>query len=482
MSRRGFLGLGAGAAVATGVLWNLPSGDERAMAAVRPRVGEPEILESRRGRLSVTLVAEERPMMVAGRIVNALVFNGSLPGPTLVVEPGDRLDIRLINRLSQPTNLHTHGLHVSPEGNSDNVLVHVGPGETFDYRIQLPDDHPVGLNWYHPHPHGGQRQLHGGMAGAIIVRARSERAPAVARMRERVMVLQTPEWDSQGNLKPITANSIYTQLKLVNGEQNPRIEIPFGTTERWRFVNSSAGFFFDLKLDGHTMLQVGADSHFFRTPDRRDSVTLAPGQRADVLVTPRERGTFALRAMPFNEGLGFVTPETVLATVSSAGRWRDQRVAVAPLLRPFRDLRRLPVDRRRNVTFSIRKGFVIDGKPFDPRRADQTVRLGDVEEWTVVNDSPLVHPFHIHVNPFQLTHVNGEPVEVKSYIDTHKVDVNGGSITFRTRFEDFPGRAVYHCHIATHSDLGMMAIAEVLRPGEQPGHYLGDGPGLGHGH
>ena len=67
---------------------------------------------------------------------------------------------------------------------------------------------------------------------------------------------------------------------------------------------------------------------------------------------------------------------------------------------------------------TMRGGFLIDGKPFDADRVDQVVELGAVEEWTVVNDSPLVHPFHIHVNPFQLTHVDGVPVDEPGYRDT----------------------------------------------------------------
>ena len=72
-------------------------------------------------------------------------YNGGLPGPTLHLQPGDRLQAQLVNRLSAPTNLHVHGLHVSPEGNGDSPLVTVNPGQTFDYDYQLPHDHPPGV-------------------------------------------------------------------------------------------------------------------------------------------------------------------------------------------------------------------------------------------------------------------------------------------------------------------------------------------------
>ena len=135
------------------------------------------------------------------------------------------------------------------------------------------------------------------------------------------------------------------------------------------------------------------------------------------------------------------------------------------LTAPFCDLRDQPVDRRRTVTMTMRGGFRIDGKPFDPDRVDQIVELGALEEWTVVNDSPLAHPFHIHVNPFQLTHVDAVPVDEPGYRDTVSVRPRGGSVTFRTLFADFPGRSLYHCHIVPHSDLGMMGVFEVVPAG-----------------
>ena len=65
---------------------------------------------------------------MAGQLRKAIVYNGSFPAPTLVVDPGDRIALTLVNRLADATNVHTHGFHVSPEGNSDNVLLHIERG------------------------------------------------------------------------------------------------------------------------------------------------------------------------------------------------------------------------------------------------------------------------------------------------------------------------------------------------------------------
>jgi FtsP/CotA-like multicopper oxidase with cupredoxin domain len=98
-------------------------------------------------------------------------YEGSIPGPTLRVRPRDRLKIQFVNNLGgRDTNLHVHGLHVSPSGNSDNVFIHVEDGDTFAYEYQIPSDHPAGIYWYHPHVHGLSReQVDGGLAGAIII-------------------------------------------------------------------------------------------------------------------------------------------------------------------------------------------------------------------------------------------------------------------------------------------------------------------------
>jgi FtsP/CotA-like multicopper oxidase with cupredoxin domain len=109
--------------------------------------------------------------------------DGDFVAPTIRIAPGNSLTIGLDNRLEpcmpqqiekqvcfNQTNLHTHGLWVSPAGNSDNVLVSIEPGQKFQYQYKIPADHPAGTFWYHPHRHGsGFVQVGSGMAGALIV-------------------------------------------------------------------------------------------------------------------------------------------------------------------------------------------------------------------------------------------------------------------------------------------------------------------------
>jgi FtsP/CotA-like multicopper oxidase with cupredoxin domain len=111
-------------------------------------------VRSRGGLLDLDLVAQETAVPIPGDPATALTYNGLLPGPLLEAETGDRVRIRLINRLAPPTNLHCHGLHIPPGGNTDNVFLSVGPGATQDYGFTIPADHPAGSFDYNPHRHG----------------------------------------------------------------------------------------------------------------------------------------------------------------------------------------------------------------------------------------------------------------------------------------------------------------------------------------
>ena len=203
-SRRGFVGLGA-AATAGVLLRNLawPEGIPTVLAAGAALV-QPQVLQSRRGVLEVTLEAKIQSITVAGQAGrNAIVYNGSFPGPTLLVDRGDRIKMKLINHLDEVTNIHTHGFHVSPEGNSDNVLLHVEPDETFDYQFDIPSNHPAGFYWYHPHAHEhGSQQMFGGMAGAVVFRDPPERSPVISGLRDRLLILQTTAFDANGDVLP----------------------------------------------------------------------------------------------------------------------------------------------------------------------------------------------------------------------------------------------------------------------------------------
>lgn len=101
--------------------------------------------------------------------------------------------------------------------------------------------------------------------------------------------------------------------------------------------------------------------------------------------------------------------------------------------------------------------FMFNGQLFDPERIDTEVQLDTIEDWELANVDPdrMAHPFHLHINPFQIISRNGQPEPYRAWKDT--VLVRGGeTVRIRIPFRDFSSQTVYHCHILDHEDLGMM--------------------------
>ncbi|MFI5615518.1 multicopper oxidase family protein [Amycolatopsis sp. NPDC051903] len=407
---------------------------------------------------------------LAGRDTAAWGFNGTSPGPTLRVRPGDLLRIRLFNQVGQATNLHTHGLHVSPQGNSDNPFLRIEPGTSFDYEIRVPDDHPAGTFWYHPHHHGTVAdQIFAGLAGALLV----DGGPALA-PRERVLLVTDTTLDTAGRVASVSAMAKMMgregTLVLVDGQHQPVIAAAAGAAQRWRVINACTSRVLALRLEGHQLTQVAFDGWFLPAPTARDLVVLAPGNRADLLIRPTAPGRYALVSEAYDRGSimggGSVTSsQVVLGTLDVAGP-----AAAAPALPatlPAPPIPVGPIVRERQLTFGMGRGsemmsFTIDGRTYSPTRDDQTVQLGTTEDWTVINTSPMIHPFHLHVWPMHLLgDSTGEP-PIGVQQDVVFVPARGW-VRLRIAFTDYPGRSVYHCHVLDHEDVGMMATAHVQR-------------------
>jgi FtsP/CotA-like multicopper oxidase with cupredoxin domain len=184
-------------------------------------------------------------------------------------------------------------------------------------------------------------------------------------------------------------------------------------------------------------------------------------------------GTYELRALPYDQG--YPSPHGLVARVVVAGEPLLMKLPDKLPPSPLATIRDEEITGRRRLTFSSKAPeaadsehwqeykFQIDGRNFDMNRVDQRVRLGAVEEWTIVSLHIHDHIFHIHTNPFQLTKVNGEALAEPVWSDTVVLPRNG-SLTFRSRFLDFTGRFMLHCHMMNHEELGMMQVVEVYEP------------------
>ncbi|MEO6376546.1 MAG: multicopper oxidase domain-containing protein, partial [Caulobacteraceae bacterium] len=227
-------GVGHDAAVA-GPFDNLfgPAVNPPASAAVDPLADPPEH-RSRGGQLNVTLEARPTRVKLGAYEINGAAYDGVYGGPVLRLKPGDLLHLRLVNRLPQATNIHFHGLAVSPQGHGDNAMHMVAPGETWDYVIPIPKDHPPGVYWFHTHAHSfAEHQLMGGLSGTLVIEGFQDEVPATRPLTERLMALKEFSPDGKGDLNrvPKPFNRV---VKTINGQLMPRIDIRPGETQLWR--------------------------------------------------------------------------------------------------------------------------------------------------------------------------------------------------------------------------------------------------------
>ncbi|MDJ0336721.1 multicopper oxidase family protein [Cryobacterium sp. PH31-O1] len=475
----GAVGVGGVAIGSTGLIVSQSTGSTSSSGFTTGNaLALPPELRSTKGVLTVALESSAQKITVAGREVRALSYNGGLPGPTLRVRAGDILNVSLHNALTDPSNLHVHGLHVSPQNNSDNMFVTIDAGDTFEYRYELPADHPPGVYWYHPHHHElVADQVFGGLYGAIIVEDPEE----IAATRERVLVISDITITASGTVPAATQMEKMAgregELVLVNGQLTPELTARPGERERWRVINACTSRYLRLQLDGQQLTLLGIDSGRFETARDVGEVVLAPGNRADLLVTAQS-GTSILRAVRFDRGSSggmmggggsSTSADVSLATLVVEGASTEglPDVPVQPLPR---DLRSATVTAQRELVFAMGMGggmgggtmsATINNLTFDAARVDTTVQFDSVEEWMLTNTSMLDHPLHLHVWPMQVVELGGQPAESVIWQDVVNIPARS-TVRVRIAFNDFSGKTVYHCHILDHEDAGMMGIIQAL--------------------
>lgn len=476
-------------------------------------------------------------------------YNSQTPGPTLSALPGEAIEVTVNNLLeaeppkdfcpadingfhaSNTTNLHTHGLHVSPEKasdgrDSDNIFLSIVPeGQevpakcdsadirkaSAEFNFELPSDHPSGTFWYHAHKHGSTaQQVANGLVGPLIVRDRPGDMPSyIEKAKEQILMIQMRGLDSDAQ-EPRKSGGA-AQLVLVHedgqggGALEPVIELPRGAVRRWRFINAAprADTFVDLNItnpDGAPALELYQIAYDGITFDRRlpvdtsndggpweNPVALAPGNRTDLMVrVPLDApvGEYRLTADRLDADLlhaAAAIPDDNLKKMTLTIRildetadddWSDDDAlpGPGPLLEPIKAVDGLRVVRFFLDTDASPPEFLIDDAPFDGK-VKQEMKFGTAEQWTVENLNDFTHPFHIHVNPFFVTHINGRELAerdpLRRWQDTVALppaasDGQVGSITMVSRFVGFTGKFVIHCHILEHEDQGMMQAVQVI--------------------
>jgi FtsP/CotA-like multicopper oxidase with cupredoxin domain len=429
-------------------------------------------------------------------------YQGKNTPPVIRVQPGSVLNVEYKNELAaqskedcfghpcmQMTNLHFHGLHVSPNAPQDDVLdMMASPGETLHYSVQVPSQQPPGLYWYHTHSHGESYiQDLDGMSGAIVVEGIERYVPEVRNMRERILVLRDLVLPNDGVERKRVMESVAMQTTqcgtatekpdaafTVNGTLRPKIDIAPGERQFWRIVNASPDLYADLEVDSVSFEVVALDGMplAYHDPSIRtrsmSHVLLPPAGRVEAIVTgPAADSHAALRTRCFDTGPdGDSNPAMVLADIVSAPSSNVQTLPAlggAPVYAKFppATVERVETSQPQFVvTFTEDKqGFYINGQKFEMNSGPMlTVDVGSLRHWRVTNSTKEVHPFHIHQVHFLTYAVDGKPVKDPVWLDTVNVPC-GSSIDLAMDFTDpiIRGMSLFHCHLLKHEDKGMMA-------------------------
>jgi len=501
-----FLGLGLGACGREGsASSSLPPStarQEQGMAAGLPFEDPPDLNTATPANLDLHLTAAPTRFDLGGKRVRGDSYDASFVGPTMHFVPGEHVTLTLENKLATPTNLHFHGMHLSPSGSADNPYISVDPGAAFTYDFTVPDDQPQGTFWYHDHEMCGgaatmsmsgrastsamassscrdvESQIFAGLSGAIVVGDDRSLLPApLQHVTAHTLVFKDLQVDASGQIVQNAGNSSIDSnaptVRLVNGQLRPVLTMRPGETQLWRLSNAGADIFYDLHLDGYRFTVIGEDGYPVHQVTTAGSLLLPPGKRYDVLVTGASSpGQAWLRTLAYSNGpQGDAYPAVALMRLKVIGvPESSQPMPRGVMTGSQNDLTSTPIARSRVLVLSEnRSGTVmfINGKRFDMSRSifSTPALLGTVEQWTIENDTGEVHPFHLHTEHFQVVSINRVPQAFTGQQDIvpvpHKENGVPGQVVIRIAFDDFPGRVMFHCHIAAHEDAGMMSFINV---------------------
>jgi FtsP/CotA-like multicopper oxidase with cupredoxin domain len=475
--------LAGGAAFAAPSLW--PDGTHEP----RP-LHIPELLDARNRSQSIDLTADNgRTEFFQGSASPTAGYNGPLLGPTLRVHRGDDVEMAVTNELNEATTVHWHGLLIRGELDGGPHQT-INPGET--WRPVLPIRQPAATLWYHPHVHGRTAtQVYAGLAGMLIVTDEEEQAlglPSEYGVDDLPIVLQDRQFEEGRLVLPSGMMDLMQGRRgdtlLVNGTPNPVASVPRGLV-RLRLLNGSNARMYHLAFeDRRTFHWIASEAGLLEAPVALDTLSLGPGERAEVLVDFSEGGPVSLQTEPDTNApmiMGHMRDlwargADLLGTgLQQVLRFEPEGEAAAQTV-PSHLAMRERIDpetavRRRRFQMQMGMGgmmgggmmsggtgmFAINNRAFRMDHVNEHVGLGDVEIWEV-DGQMMAHPFHIHGVHFEVLSRNGSSPSVRDQglRDTIVVREPAELLVRFTQPATEAAPFMYHCHILEHEDNGMM--------------------------
>jgi FtsP/CotA-like multicopper oxidase with cupredoxin domain len=406
------------------------------------------------------------------------LLNGAAPSPLLRVRRGELFEVELDNGIPDPLILHWHGL-TPPEQADGHPRFAVKMDGVFPYRFTV--DNRAGTYWYHSHSHmrvAKHTQL--GIAGMILVEDDEEAALGLpAGEREVPIVLQDRRLDQAGipTYEPNTMEGFAGNEPFGNGVLRPYLEVD-SALYRFRLLNGSNARIFRLeRSDGRPLVLIGNDGGLLERPLTLQTLDLAPGERADLLVDLSHASVgerILLRSAPFEiggRGMQSHTAQDHMAPMDlvelRVTRSVSEPARIPELLSRIQGPDPAAATRERTFRFAFDRDYYsramdrhhINGQTFEMERVDAKVPFGQTEIWTFVNDNAYPHPIHLHATHFRVLSRVGGRGEVMPWEQGLKDTVllhPDETVRVAVRFGAHRGLFPLHCHNLEHEDSGMM--------------------------
>ena len=457
----------------------------RALAAEHGRpLPIPPVMEIDGGAGNLLTARKGQQEFLSGAQTRTLGYDLDYLGPTLRMKRGQTARLRVGNQTDDPITAHWHGAHVP--GNMDGgPQLAFDPGNTWDAELNM--SNPAATLWYHSHVHGQTgSQVYRGLAGLLIVDDPDtpDGLPDSYGLDDLPVIVQDRSFDRKGRFAydtggMATMQGVRGSNILVNGAIQPVADVPQGLV-RLRLLNGSNARIYRFSFsDGRRFAQVASDGGLLAAPVQRGALTLATGERAEIVVDMSQdtRPVRLVSANDSNAPMGGMMGGMM-------GGGSDGGSFDVMTLQPRSDLQatttrlpdRLPaVDmdlgqavRTRDFTLDMTMGGMfqglfgrspmsINGKGFNMGKINEAVRLGETERWRI-SANMMLHPFHVHGTSFQVVARNGRAVDPATEGWKDVVLING-SAEILVRFDkpaDAAAPFMYHCHILEHEDAGMM--------------------------
>jgi bilirubin oxidase len=427
---------------------------------------------------------------LSGTPTNTMGANGNILGPTLILNKGDLVNFSVNNQLGENTTIHWHGLHVAPENDGGPHTV-IADNTTWQPTFEIMDR--AATYWYHPHlHHKTDEHVTKGIAGLIIVKDSDEAALALPRtygVDDFPLVIQTKDFDANNQ---VMVHSNSDDIAMVNATIDGILSTP-AQVVRCRVLNGSSQRIFNLGLSGNqTFYQIASDGGLLAAPITLTRLKLAPGERAEILIdfsnmngqtvqlksyaSELPNGNYGATNPGMGQGMTLTgyNPNPLnganfdLMTFNIGTSTANPITSIPTTLVTVNPIPQATVTNTRTITFTsssmgmnaLNGDFLFNNQTFDMGVVNQTVILGSTEIWTLTNQSPIAHPFHIHDVQFNILDRGGVAPAANEQGWKDVVLVNPmETVRFIAKFEDFANDTIpymYHCHMLVHEDDGMM--------------------------